>query len=124
MENYELLAVYGTLKQGNHNFDVHLAPLIPLKSGYFEMQAKIYTNGRYPMLVRSNMKNQIYLEIYMISDDKLAEIDKLELPFGFHREKLFTDDLKGIWIYYYTTGVPPKEFELIDNGNFKASKVW
>ncbi|MHA2403633.1 MAG: gamma-glutamylcyclotransferase family protein [Candidatus Kariarchaeaceae archaeon] len=119
-----LLAVYGTLKQRHHNYEVYLAPRRPVVSGFFKLDVNIYTNGRYPMLVKSNNEQSIFLEIYEISEDLLSKIDKLESPFGYHREILQLGDLKDVWIYYYTKGTPPDGFTRIESGNFEASVKW
>ncbi|MHA2502659.1 MAG: gamma-glutamylcyclotransferase family protein [Candidatus Kariarchaeaceae archaeon] len=118
-----LLAVYGTLKQGNHNHDVKLAR-DPVFAGIVDMKAKMYTNGRYPMLVKDDGGQSIVLEVYDITDAELRSIDDLEEPFDYHREQISVADLEGVWVYYYTPGVPPKEFRFVESGNFSKDVEW
>ncbi len=75
------------------------------------------------MLIKNEDLFLIYLEIYEISEEKLVEIDDLEQPFGFEREKIENIVKGDVWIYYYT-GIPPSEFSLVKDGNFRASKEW
>lgn len=119
-----LLGVYGTLKQGNHNYDVHLKPLTPKVANFFDLPVRMYSNGRYPMLVKSDERHSIYLEIYTIDENKLSEIDELELPFGYFRETHSIPQYGNVWLYFFGKPSPPKEFQEIVNGNFIKEIEW
>ena len=118
-----LMGVYGTLKQGNQNHQIHLDQK-SIFSGYVDFHAKMYSNGRYPMLVKTLTLQQIYFEIYEISDDQLVSIDGLELPFGYHRELCEFDQVGQAWVYFYSSSIIPNDFILVESGCFEKEREW
>ena len=65
--------MYGTLKKGYHNHEVHLKGLITRFEGFITLPFELYTNGRYPMIVKSENLSQIYIEIYEVSDNVFVD---------------------------------------------------
>lgn len=118
-----LLAVYGTLKQGFHNYHVYLDNIKPIKSGSFTIPFTLHSNGRYPMVVQASRYHPIYLEIFEISEELFVQITELEEPFGYHVEHIVINNL-DCKIYVYNETSPPKEFEFILSGNFQATIEW
>ena len=95
----------------------------PQRSGVFEINASLHTNGRYPMLIAEETPNKITMEIYNVSDEELAAIDALELPFNYDRREIMLDGQR-CWIYFYTPGTPPSDFVPVPSGNFQAEVEW
>ncbi|MCE7736247.1 MAG: hypothetical protein GPJ54_15305 [Candidatus Heimdallarchaeota archaeon] len=121
----KLLAVYGTLKKGYHNHEVHLKDLITRFEGFVTLPFQLYSNGRYPMLVKSQYLSDIFIEVYEVSDDKFVEIIKLEEPFGYHYEKIEIMKINEfVEVFVYSSGIPPEEFTLIESGNWVGTIPW
>lgn len=121
----KLLAVYGTLKKGYHNYNIYLEEIPSLFEGYVPLLFQLYSNGRYPMLVKSDYVNNIYIEVYEVSDDKFTEIINLEEPFGYHYEKIeITRINEFVEVFVYSRGIPPEEFVLIESGNWESTIPW
>jgi gamma-glutamylcyclotransferase (GGCT)/AIG2-like uncharacterized protein YtfP len=118
-----LVAVYGTLKQGNHNHDVQLAR-DPVFHGTISLPLRMFSNGRYPMLVHSDDLHDIVLEVYEVNDAELSSLDDLEYPFDYHREQFVIGDYEGVWVYLYTPGTPPEGFRLVQSGDFHKELEW
>ncbi|MDN3608318.1 gamma-glutamylcyclotransferase family protein [Vibrio ostreicida] len=93
-----LLFVYGTLRQGEIHHD-YLAGTQCL--GHFETPPhfSLYELGSYPAVVEGH--SSILGEVYLIDDETLSLIDKLEdVPVEYRREQIETSF--GIaWIYLY-----------------------
>lgn len=113
-----LVAVYGTLKENESNYFVHLAPRKPIKSGFFSIPYTMYSNGFYPMLIPSSLQ-KIYLEIYSVDNEKLKILDDLEIPYNYHRRTIQIEE-DEIELYVYNEPSNPPEFQLVSNGNFIA----
>ena len=118
-----LLAVYGTLKKGHHNHEVHLNRP-PIYANIINLNATMYSNGRYPMLIRSDQNNDIFIEIYELTQEELLKIDELETPFGYSRSLIELPNFDPFWIYYYDDNKPPQEFHQIISGNFEKEIEW
>lgn len=120
-----LLAVYGTLKQGNDNYETYLAPKKPKFKGYFDVKFRMFSNGKYPMLIPSDTSHKIYLEVYYIDQDQFDRINHLEEPFGYHVRSIETEGVdKPMMIYAVDQKNPPDGFETVDSGNFQATVKW
>lgn len=121
----KLLAVYGTLKKGYRNNEVYLTNLNPKFEGFVKLPFELYTNGRYPMIVKSGQLNNVYLEVYEISDDQFTEITKLEEPFGYHYERIEIAEINDfVEVFVFTAGIPPSEFSSVESGNWKGTVPW
>ncbi|WP_104037110.1 gamma-glutamylcyclotransferase family protein [Vibrio jasicida] len=93
-----LIFVYGTLRkgEGNHHF-LNSAEFL----GHHETEAQfaLYDLGRYPAL--SVGKKAIQGEVYLIDNETLVELDKLEdVPVEYRRESIITT-FGQAWIYLY-----------------------
>ena len=118
-----LLAVYGTLKKGHYNHEVHLNRP-PIYANIINLNATMYSNGRYPMLIRSDQNNDIFVEIYELTQEELLKIDELETPFGYSRSLIEPPNFDPFWIYYYDDNKPPQEFHHVISGNFEKEIEW
>ncbi len=118
----KLIAVYGTLKIGNHNHDVFLKGYQPIQSGYFKIPFQIYSNGRYPMLIPDS-PHQIHLEIYRIPEQLFQKIKTFEEPFGYHLESTTIDGI-DVSIFVFNEKTPPSEFYPVSDGCFKPEVEW
>ncbi|AUI85204.1 gamma-glutamylcyclotransferase [Vibrio azureus] len=101
-----LVFVYGTLRQGecHHRFLKHAECL-----GHHETDAQfaLYDLGPYPAL--STGQKSISGEIYLIDNQTLAELDKLEdVPVEYRRETIVTP-FGLAWIYLYQGTEPLNE---------------
>ena len=114
------VAVYGTLKEGEKNHPIHLTNLIQTEKGFFNIPYKMFTNGYYPMLVESEENTDIYLEVFKVDDNKMKQLDDLEIPYNYHRR---TIKLKGkeTELFIYNDKTAPKPFAFVATGNFIAT---
>jgi len=117
------LAVYGTLKQGHTNHQIHLHTT-PAFTGIIHLPVEMYSNGRYPLIIPSRIEHPIHLEIYEIDDHTLTAIDQLEEPFGYSRHQLDLGDFKDVWLYFYEGKELPDNFSPVPSGNFVKEIEW
>lgn len=75
------------------------------------------------MVVQASRYHPIYLEIFEISNEKFGQITELEEPFGFHVENIEIDS-DVCKIYVFNELSPPKEFAIVQSGNFQATIEW
>lgn len=81
-----LVAVYGTLKKGGSN-DHHLYSEKFIGSGHTEQLYPLVL-GRYPFLIdKPTVGNNIEVELYSVSPDALASLDRLEGHPNLYRRK-------------------------------------
>ena len=73
-----LIALYGTLKVGYFNYDIHLAGALPVDTRRLTLPFRMYENDEYPMLIPSDERHSILVELFEVDDDKLRELDALE----------------------------------------------
>ncbi|ACY49855.1 Gamma-glutamylcyclotransferase family protein YtfP [Vibrio alginolyticus] len=93
-----LVFVYGTLRKGecNHHF---LSSAQFLGQHETDAQFALYDLGPYPAL--SVGQRSIQGEVYLIDDETLSELDKLEdVPVEYRRESIVTP-FGQAWIYLY-----------------------
>ncbi len=120
-----LVLVYGTLKRGLHNHKVYLSPLQPVFDGVVRIPAKMYTNGRYPMLIPDPELNSFFIEIYEVTPQKRTELDSLEFPFNYFRTTITFDEFsQPVEVYYYKEQVPPESFYPFIGENWKPTEDW
>ena len=120
-----LLAVYGTLKKNFHNYNVYLKEYEPIFSGFVKLNYKLYSNGRYPMIVKSNLLSEIFVEVYEIDDNKFNQINELEEPFGYIYTSIEIPNVnKNVDIFIFSSGKPPKEFYFVPDGNWEPTIGW
>ena len=61
-----LVALYGTLKVGYFNYELHLQGALPVDSRSVELPFEMYKNGEYPMLVPSSERHPIWVELFEV----------------------------------------------------------
>ena len=114
-----LVAVYGTLKRGYGNHRRMLNGYIPLQSLFIEIPFHMYATDAYPMILPSLENHPIYVEVFEVDAVKLAELDRLEAPYNFHRETIFVAELhQEVEIYVFSEIDPPSHFTLVDSGEW------
>ncbi len=93
-----LVFVYGTLRKGEYNHHyLNTAEFL----GHHESDAEyaLYDLGPYPGA--SSGQRTVQGEVYLIDDDTLVALDKLEdVPVEYHRESINTP-FGQAWIYIY-----------------------
>ncbi|MBW3697449.1 gamma-glutamylcyclotransferase [Vibrio sp. T187] len=93
-----LVFVYGTLRCGESNHH-YLSDSELLGSFQSEPHFSLFDLGAYPAVVEG--KKSVLGEVYLINDDVLAELDKLEdVPVEYRREQIKTP-FGLAWIYLY-----------------------
>ena len=117
-----LLAVYGTLKENFPNYYYYLNPLVPIFRGAVIVHYKMYSNGGFPLLFKSEELTKIYVEIFEVSDAILKKIDRLEgVPDLYSRISIWLEEVKSEVFLYVITNKEPTG-ELIDDGIFRRNK--
>ena len=102
------VALYGTLKVGYLNYELHLKNALPVDRRRVELPFEMYENGEYPMLVPSSGRHSICVELFEVDDDKLRELDELELPYGYRRETVLLEEVSlEVEIYVHAAPAPP-----------------
>ncbi len=93
-----LVFVYGTLRQGEYNHHyLSTAQFLGLHES--DAQYTLYDLGPYPGV--SDGQQSVQGEVYLIDDDTLAALDKLEdVPVEYRRESINTP-FGQAWIYIY-----------------------
>ena len=109
------LFVYGTLKQGhgNHKYFLSKAKLL----GKFITPPKytMYSLGGFPGVIDAG-ETSIHGEVYEVTDEEFARIDRLEgYPSMYTRKQIDTDYGKA-WIYIWNYDT--KGLEKVETGNW------
>ncbi len=113
-----LVALYGTLKVGYFNYELHLKSLLPIDSRRLELPYEMYENGEYPMLVPSAERHSIWVELFEVDAVKLRELDELESPYGYWRETVFLHELSREAEIYVHAAPPPSGFTRVASGRW------
>jgi gamma-glutamylcyclotransferase (GGCT)/AIG2-like uncharacterized protein YtfP len=117
-----LVAVYGTLKQGEANYERYLSGREPVHRGAVRAPYLMYDNGSYPMLVPVEEEHAIFVEIYDVDDRTLRALDALEEPYDYRRETIHVSELgRDVEIYVHTEP-PPPGFRLAVSGDWKSQR--
>lgn len=113
------VAVYGTLRRGGSNH--HFLENEKLEAQIITPVLQLYSLGQYPGAVWSESNGTI-IEIYSLSETKLALLDQLEefdpdspADSEYLRESLDTS-LGPCWVYIYNRSVDPSQ--LIASGDW------
>lgn len=83
-----LLAVYGTLRAGDYNYDRFMHGYMPLASERVEGFEMFNLGGMYPYIARG--ADNITVEVYDISEETLAPIESMERGAGYDMVKCKT----------------------------------
>ena len=95
----ENVFVYGSLKRGYWNH-VLLEDSDFVRYAQTEPKFQLYHNGHYPMMIEGALS--VYGEVYKVTPDVLALLDRLEgVPHHYRREKILLDDGSKVWAYIY-----------------------
>ena len=113
-----LVAVYGTLKKGERNYAHLLEGKEPLYRSFVELPFAMYANGEYPMLVPSETRCRILVEVFEVDEVELGELDALEEPYGYWRERVHLREMgKDVEIYLHPAPAP-EGFNFITSGEW------
>jgi gamma-glutamylcyclotransferase (GGCT)/AIG2-like uncharacterized protein YtfP len=114
-----LVAVYGTLQTGEENYARFLSGRTPPFLGFVEIPYRMYANGTYPMLVPSEAKNRVFIEVFEVDEGKLRELDALEGPYDYWRETVHLHEYgRDVEIYVHASP-PPEGFAPVASGDWK-----
>jgi len=120
MTNETLIAVYGTLRQGNgnHNYFLRKDPVSTIEVPGFKM----YSLFSFPGIKRASDSDTIVAELYWVNDEELSSINGLEGYTPGSNNNSFYDrisidtELGPAYIYLYLGGV--SEDNLIESGDW------
>ena len=115
-----LVAVYGTLKTGENNYERFLPGKRPPWSGFVEIPYALYANGVYPMLVPARVKSRVFVEVFEVDESKMRELDALEEPYGYRRESVHLHEWGRSVEVYVHPPPPPDGFATVSSGNWKS----
>jgi gamma-glutamylcyclotransferase (GGCT)/AIG2-like uncharacterized protein YtfP len=101
------VAVYGTLKQGNHNHEHHLGDAYYLGSGKTVDAYPLVVSGLPYVLKRKGAGHRVKVEVYDVSTEELQRLDRLEShPHWYRREqvqiKCDSGETVEAWLYFMT----------------------
>ena len=117
-----LVALYGTLKVGHFNYELHLKGETPIRALFVELPYVMYANDEYPMLIptENGERHRLWFEVFEVDDDKLRELDALEGRYDYWRETVFVEELEqSIGIYLHATP-PPTGFVRVESGKWSG----
>ncbi|HXV59226.1 MAG TPA: gamma-glutamylcyclotransferase family protein [Vicinamibacteria bacterium] len=120
MRACRLVAVYGTLREGQYNHEIYLKGERPVRRGSVELPFRMYANDEYPMIVPSNERHPIWVEVFRVDELKLRELDALEIPYGYRRETMRLENFDIEAEIYVYPAPPPPGFQLVENGDWNA----
>ena len=117
-----LVALYGTLKVGHFNYEIHLRGELPVHALFIDVPFEMYADDEYPMLIpaASGERNRIWVEIFDVDDDKMRELDELEGRYGYWRESVFVDELGDDVAVYVHAAPAPDGFTRVESGKWPA----
>ncbi len=73
------------------------------------------------MIVSSPDNHSIYVEVFEVDAGKLEELDRMEAPYNYHRERIFLSELdREAEIYVFNEPDPPSGFTLIESGKWPS----
>jgi gamma-glutamylcyclotransferase (GGCT)/AIG2-like uncharacterized protein YtfP len=115
-----LVAVYGTLKAGEVNYRLFLEGEEPVFRSFVKLPFAMYANDEYPMLVPTDGESLIHVEVFDVDEVKLAELDSLELPYGYWRERVRLHEMgEDVEIYLHPAPVP-EGFVRVASGEWRG----
>lgn len=95
-----LVAVYGTLRQGNSNHRL-LAKARFCDKHVLSLPATMYTLGAFPGIVFNKEENgPIVVEVYEVTKPEFRKLDSLEGFPNFYNRKRVSTPVGDAWIYY------------------------
>ena len=78
----------------------------------------MYANGAYPMLVPTEEKSRILVEVFDVDGSKMRELDALEEPYDYWRETVHLHEWGEDVEIYVHAAPPPDGFELVPSGEW------
>lgn len=118
----QLVAVYGTLREGNGNHVLleHEEKLSTERVSGFKM----YSLGGFPaILPTGNEEDRVTIEVYEVDDETLARLDRLEGYPGWYERSVVHTTLGGALIYHFTEDMIRPHFPLIEGGNWNEYRA-
>lgn len=116
------VAVYGSLRRGMGNHGL-LARAIGTGGATFlyservKLPVKMYSCGAYPALVPDAKTHGVYLEVFAVNKETLAQLDRLEgYPRLYDRAEMLVRETDLCWVYYMRQA--PSEV-VVETGNWK-----
>lgn len=107
--NPQLVFVYGTLKKGNHNHHLIAKANYCGKAHTTKSEYQMYHLGGFPGVTKGD--RVIYGEVYMVNEDVMKSLDRLEghpsfyerilVPVGIYGDKKGEETSTKAWIYIY-----------------------
>ena len=94
----ELVAVYGTLKQGQYNHPVLGRQGAEYLGTDILTEWVMYDLGSFPCIVPTKLSGSIVVEVYKVAD--LKATDRLEGYPGFYDRALVATQYGNAWIYF------------------------
>jgi len=117
-----LVAVYGTLKTGEENHARFLPGRTPSFRGFVEIPYRMYANGAYPMLVPTEEKRGIFVEVFDVDGSKMRELDALEEPYDYWRETVHLHEWGEDVEIYAHAPPPPAGFAPVASGDWRLRR--
>ncbi len=115
------VAVYGTLKRGLSNYQLHLEGYEPTADLVASLPFRMFANEAYPMLVpdEAGETRPIRIEVFDVDEAKLEELDALEAPYGYWRESVLVPELDERVEIYLHPAPPPTSFRAVEDGDWR-----
>lgn len=109
-----VVAVYGTLKKGYSNFNSYLSKSAFVGKGVTKDKYPLVIQGLPYMVNRKGLGHHVEVEVFKVSDDKLAELDRLEgHPNWYQRVqipiKMSSGNVLVCWLYFNPKFVDNKD---------------
>lgn len=99
-----LVAVYGTLKKGYSNYNRYLYNSKYIASGQTQDKYPLIISGLPFLIENSGQGHNVDVDVFKVSDAKLADLDRLEGHPTWYRRKQIPVQVKGktlmCWIYF------------------------
>lgn len=103
MKKQHLVFVYGTLRQAQSNHKL-LGDAYCYGTGSSRDKYAMYIAGNYPYVISTEARYPIVGELYVVDDDTLAKLDKMEGHPRYYNRREIAVDVEGIeylaWMYF------------------------
>lgn len=112
-----LVSVYGTLRQGQGNYERLLSQYgDPLSTERTEEEFTMESLGGFPALIPGN--SSAVIELYDVDEDTMRRLDMLEGYPTFYDRKLISTSLGDAWIYFMEESHGSWERPIIESGDW------
>ena len=93
-----LVAVYGTLRKGNGNYERLLSQYETLNTELSKPIFEMHSLGGFPALIEGDKR--VVIELYNVDDETFARLDRLEGYPNFYDRKQIITSHGDTWIYF------------------------